>query len=147
MAEPEEIAGESPVAAEPAAASPKQPEPSTRPVSRPSRFERYVRRVISGSILADAEVQKHYPYVLFMAVLMFLYIANGFHTQKLHRQHERLTARVKEPDRPVPLRFDPDDAAARRLRLWRYNGDLLAHKRVKQRGLAHVGPARQGDEP
>lgn len=68
----------------------------TRPVSRPSRFERYVRRVISGSILADAEVQKHYPYVLFMAVLMFLYIANGFHTQKLHRQHERLTARVKE---------------------------------------------------
>ena len=42
------------------------------------------------------EVQKHYPYVLFMAVLMFLYIANGFHTQKLHRQHERLTARVKE---------------------------------------------------
>ena len=96
MAEPEEIAGEEPVAAEPAAASPKQPEPSTRPVSRPSRFERYVRRVISGSILADAEVQKHYPYVLFMAVLMFLYIANGFHTQKLHRQHERLTARVKE---------------------------------------------------
>lgn len=65
-------------------------------MSRPSRFERYVRRVISGSILADAEVQKHYPYVLFMAVLMFLYIANGFHTQKLHRQHERLTARVKE---------------------------------------------------
>ena len=55
-----------------------------------------MRRVISGSILADAEVQKHYPYVLFMAVLMFLYIANGFHTQKLHRQHERLTARVKE---------------------------------------------------
>ena len=92
MAEPEEIAGEEPVAAEPAAASPKQPEPSTRPVSRPSRFERYVRRVISGSILADAEVQKHYPYVLFMAVLMFLYIANGFHTQKLHRQHERLRA-------------------------------------------------------
>ena len=83
MAEPEEIAREESVAAEPA-------------VSRPSRFERYVRRVISGSILADAEVQKHYPYVLFMAVLMFLYIANGFHTQKLHRQHERLTARVKE---------------------------------------------------
>ena len=92
MAEPEEIAREESVAAEPAAASPRQPEPSTRPVSRPSRFERYVRRVISGSILADAEVQKHYPYVLFMAVLMFLYIANGFHTQKLHRQHERLTA-------------------------------------------------------
>ena len=65
-------------------------------MARPARFERYVRRVISGSILADAEVQKHYPYVLFMAVLMFLYIANGFHTQKLHRQHERLTARVKE---------------------------------------------------
>ena len=96
MAEPEEIAREESVAAEPAAASPRQPEPSTRPVSRPSRFERYVRRVISGSILADAEVQKHYPYVLFMAVLMFLYIANGFHIQKLHRRHDRLTEQVKE---------------------------------------------------
>lgn len=98
MAEPEEIAAENSVAAaESAADAPqKQPEPPVRPASRPSRFERYVRRVISGSILADKQVQKHYPYVLFMAVLMFLYIANGFHTQKLHRQHERLTARVKE---------------------------------------------------
>ena len=73
--------------------------PNLPPHRRDSRSRRRVPcrvRVISGSILADAEVQKHYPYVLFMAVLMFLYIANGFHTQKLHRQHERLTARVKE---------------------------------------------------
>lgn len=52
--------------------------------------------MLSGSFLMRAEVRRQYPYVLFMALLMFLYIANGFHTQKLHRQHERLTARVKE---------------------------------------------------
>ena len=43
-----------------------------------------------------AEVRRQYPYVLFMALLMFLYIANGFHIQKLHRRHDRLTEQVKE---------------------------------------------------
>ncbi|HJB84983.1 MAG TPA: ABC transporter permease [Candidatus Alistipes merdigallinarum] len=65
-------------------------------VKEPSRFERYVKQILSGSILTNAEVQKHYPYILFMVLLAFLYIANGFHMQKLHRQHDRLTAQVKE---------------------------------------------------
>lgn len=67
-----------------------------QPARGPSRLERYVRQMISGTFLTHAEVQKHYPYIFFMAVLMFLYIANGFHIQKLHRQHNRLTAQVKE---------------------------------------------------
>ena len=57
-------------------------------IKTPSRFERYVKQILSGSILTNAEVQKHYPYIL--------YIANGFHMQKLHRQHNRLSAQVKE---------------------------------------------------
>lgn len=65
-------------------------------VKTPSRFERYVKQILSGSILTNAEVQKHYPYILFMVLLAFLYIANGFHMQKLHRQHNRLSAQVKE---------------------------------------------------
>lgn len=71
------------------------PEPQAAP-RRPSRFERYVGQVLSGSILNRAEVRRQYPYIFFMAVLMFLYIANGFHIQKLHRQHDRLTAQIKE---------------------------------------------------
>ena len=37
-----------------------------------------------------------YPYVLFIAVLMFLYIANGYHIQKLHRRHDRISEQIKE---------------------------------------------------
>lgn len=70
--------------------------PERATVKAPSRFERHVKQILSGSILTNAEVQKHYPYILFMVLLAFLYIANGFHMQKLHRQHDRLTAQVKE---------------------------------------------------
>lgn len=63
---------------------------------KPSFWERYVGPVLSGSILTKAEVRRQYPYILFMAVLMFLYIANGYRIQKLHRQKENLTKELKE---------------------------------------------------
>ena len=65
-------------------------------VKGPSWFERNLAQVLSGSILTRVEVRRMYPYVLFIVVLMFLYIANGYHIQKLHRRHERLTEQVKE---------------------------------------------------
>ncbi|MDD3108779.1 MAG: FtsL-like putative cell division protein [Alistipes sp.] len=61
-----------------------------------SQFERQVRQILSGTILTREEVSRHYPYVLFMTLLMFLYIANGYYIQKLHRQSNRLTQQVKE---------------------------------------------------
>lgn len=80
----------------PAAADGDDPPFEEEPLRGPSRLERYVGQILSGSILTRAEVRRQYPYVLFTAVLMFLYIANGFHIQKLHRRHEKLTAQVKE---------------------------------------------------
>ena len=65
-------------------------------VKGPSWFERNLAQVLSGSILTGVEVRRMYPYVLFIVVLMFLYIANGYHIQKLHRRHDRLTEQVKE---------------------------------------------------
>ena len=65
-------------------------------VKDPSWFERNLAQVLSGSILTRVEVRRMYPYVLFIVVLMFLYIANGYHIQKLHRRHDRLTEQVKE---------------------------------------------------
>ena len=65
-------------------------------VKGPSWFERNLAQVLSGSILTRVEVRRMYPYVLFVVVLMFLYIANGYHIQKLHRRHDRLTEQVKE---------------------------------------------------
>lgn len=92
MSEPEDIIDNTPEHA----AESEQEHPVKAPVSGPSRMERYVQQVLSGSILTHAEVRRHYPYVLFMTVLMFLYIANGFHIQKLYRQHERLSGQIKE---------------------------------------------------
>mgnify|MGYP006068725209 FL=1 len=51
---------------------------------------------MSGGILRQPEVRRNLPYGLFVAFLMFLYIANGYHTQKLHRRYARLNAEVKE---------------------------------------------------
>lgn len=67
-----------------------------KPPRRPSRLEQYIGQVLSGNILTKAEVRNRYPYMFFTAFLMFLYIANIFHTQKLYRQHDRLNAQLKE---------------------------------------------------
>lgn len=64
--------------------------------ARRSWFEEMVGEVLSGSILTRAEVRRQYPYIFFMALLMFLYIANGYHIQKLHRRQERITGQIKE---------------------------------------------------
>lgn len=72
-------------------------ETSEQPAGRrPSRLEQYVGQVLSGNILTKAEVRRQYPYIFFMALLMLLYIANGYHIQKLHRRHDRLAGQVKE---------------------------------------------------
>ena len=63
---------------------------------RPFRLEEYIGQVLSGNILTRAEVRRRYPYIFFMALLMLLYIANGYHIQKLHRRHDKLTAQLKE---------------------------------------------------
>lgn len=72
------------------------PREGQRPARKPSRLEQYTGQVLSGNIFTKAEVRRQYPYVFFMAFLMFLYIANIFHIQKLYRRHERLTDQVKE---------------------------------------------------
>ena len=66
--------------------------------SRSGRYVMLKYNTIADSLVtvSNAEVQKHYPYILFMVLLAFLYIANGFHMQKLHREHNRLSAQVKE---------------------------------------------------
>ncbi len=70
---------------------PTEPKPH-----RPFPLEDYIGQVLSGNILTRAEVRRRYPYIFFMALLMLLYIANGYHIQKLHRRHDKLTAQLKE---------------------------------------------------
>ena len=51
---------------------------------------------MSGNILRHPQVRHKLPYALFIAFLMFLYIANGYNTQRLHRKHNKLNEEVKE---------------------------------------------------
>lgn len=68
----------------------------TPPPHRRTGFGSYAGQVLSGSILTHSEVKKQYPYIFFMAILMFLYIANGYHIQKLHRHHDQLSDEIRE---------------------------------------------------
>lgn len=52
--------------------------------------------VLSGNILSRSEVTRAYPYMIFVACLMFIYIANIFRTQYIYREHARLIEQVKE---------------------------------------------------
>lgn len=52
--------------------------------------------VLSGNILSQKEVRRAYPYMIFVACLMFIYIANVFRTQYIYREHAALTEQVKE---------------------------------------------------
>lgn len=74
------------------------PDQETEPKKprRPSALESFFGQVISGNFLVRPEVRRQYPYILILAVLMFLYIANGYYIQKLHRKNERLTDEIKE---------------------------------------------------
>lgn len=60
------------------------------------RSKKIFKGFISGNILRAPEVRRSFPYALFVALLMFLYIVNGYHTQKLNRRNNRLTEQVKE---------------------------------------------------
>lgn len=63
---------------------------------KPSKIKQAVVSVLSGNILSRAEVKKQYPYMLFIAFLMMIYIGNVFKMQQLHRYHGRLSTEVKE---------------------------------------------------
>lgn len=70
--------------------------PADKKARRSFRLEEYAGQVLSGNILTRAEVRRQYPYIFFMALLMLLYIANGYHIQKLHRRHDKLSEQIKE---------------------------------------------------
>lgn len=73
-----------------------EPAPVEQKPQKPSKIKQAVVSVLSGNILSRAEVKKQYPYMLFIAFLMMIYIGNVFKMQQLHRYHGRLSTEVKE---------------------------------------------------
>ncbi len=51
--------------------------------------------MLSGNILTRPEVRRAYPYLLYLALLMFLYIAYDYRVQALHRRHDQLSKQVE----------------------------------------------------
>src|SRR5207244_2585272 len=71
----------------------------------------------------------------------------GLHHALVHAVGRLVDAgRVEEDDLAVGPVQDGQDAVAGRLRLVGDDRDLVAHQPVDERGLAHVGPADDGDE-
>lgn len=61
---------------------------------RKKRFR--VRSILDGSILTNEFVSKNLGYLIFIAALTMLYIANNFHTEKLVREESQLKKVSKE---------------------------------------------------
>ena len=60
------------------------------------KFILWTKNVLSGDILSNKEVKKHYSYVLFLLVLALLYITHIFSVQQLYREHSQLTRDIKD---------------------------------------------------
>lgn len=81
--------------ADPDAEQQSQDQPTGKPVKKRTVPE-MIMSVLSGNILSRSEVTRAYPYMIFISVLAFIYIANIFRTQSTYREHAALTEQVKE---------------------------------------------------
>ena len=93
---------------------------------RRSHFVEGLMSFLSGNILSHKEVSKTYPYLVFVAFLMFLYIGNIFSMQHLHRRHNALTKEVRE------LRTKSMTLASERMQATRQSNIV---REIEKRGL------------
>lgn len=61
-----------------------------------SKLKKYISSLLSGSILSREQASKIYPYALFIAFLMFVYISNNLQMQRMHRREDSLKAQINE---------------------------------------------------
>lgn len=62
---------------------------------RRSLVRRAWDNMVSGSFLGSDDIRRSYPFMVFVAVLIVLYIANVFNTQSLYRRHNALAREIK----------------------------------------------------
>lgn len=74
----------------------KREEKIERKAKRAAGSKRAFQSIFTGSILSSEQIRKMYPYLIGLAVVLLLYIANVFHLQRLHRTHQKLEAEIKE---------------------------------------------------
>lgn len=77
--------------------APQQEEqPKPKPAGKPARLPGAFVSLLSGSFLTRENVLRNMPFILFCAALMLVYIAYGYHTERVVRELERTGAALKE---------------------------------------------------
>lgn len=84
----------------------KKPEPPEKPKKKrkakaprqreESQVGRVFRSLLDGSILTKEQVVKLLPFILFLALLGVLYIANAYYAEKTIRQTNKTMKEIKE---------------------------------------------------
>ena len=70
--------------------------PKPKKAGGASRLPRALIGVLNGSFLTKEKMLGNMPFILFCAVLMVLYIAYGYHTERVVRDLESTGAALKE---------------------------------------------------
>lgn len=55
-----------------------------------------LKEIIDGSLLTKSALVKQLPFILFLVLLTFLYIANRYHAEKIARETARIQKEIKE---------------------------------------------------
>jgi hypothetical protein len=85
-----------------------------------------LREFLTGNLLASKKVVEQLPYIIFVSLLIFLYIANRYHAEKIARETMLLKEEVKE------LRAEATSSYTRLMRMSRQS---QVEKLVENQGI------------
>ncbi len=55
-----------------------------------------VKELLDGSLIANDFIIRQLPYIVFLVILAFIYIANRYHAEKVVRQNVELTKEIND---------------------------------------------------
>jgi len=98
-----------------------------RPVRKSGKMARGLHDIIGGDLLSKGAVLGNLPFLVFLAILALLYIANTYYAEKTFKEIEKTKNELKE------LRFQYITAKAT---LLYYSKQTEIAKRVEQMGIS-----------
>jgi hypothetical protein len=98
-----------------------------RPVRKQGKFTRGIHNVIGGDLLSRHTVLSNLPFLVFLAILAMLYIANTYYSEKTFKEIETTKNELKE------LRYQYITAKAT---LLYYSKQTEIAKRVEPLGIS-----------
>jgi len=92
-----------------------------------------IRKILGGGFLTDEQTSKNMPFLLFLAILAFLYIGNSYYAEKKIRKIESKHKELRE------LRYNYVDTKSKLLQRSRASkvAESLSGKGIKQPTVPH----------